>query len=69
MFSIKDAMTVRNQLQDAIVMGLQEALQTPLHVRVLSSDVTHGELLPEGDTFDIRFRVEVHPKKEKKDTE
>lgn len=64
MFSPNDAIAVRDQLKIAIQVALQESLKTPLHMRVLSSVVTHGDLQPEGDTFDIHFRVEVHPKKE-----
>ena len=65
-FTPNDAIRLRDELKAVIQVGLQEALKMPLHILVLSSEVTHGELLPAGDTFDIKFRLEVHPKKEEK---
>ena len=54
---------VRESMKLAITTALQEALGQPLHVRVLSSQVAHEELLPEGDLFNLKFRVTVHPRK------
>lgn len=55
---------IRDQIQIAVQVALQEALQMPLHVKVHSSSMGHTELFPEGDLFNIRLQVEVHPKKE-----
>jgi len=59
----KMEMAVRDSMKLAITAALQEALQQPLHVRVLSSEIAHEELQPEGDMFSLRFRVTVHPRK------
>jgi hypothetical protein len=56
-------MKIRESMKLAITAALQEALQRPLHVRVLSSQIAHEELQPEGDAFNLKFRVIVHPRK------
>jgi ABC-type transport system involved in cytochrome bd biosynthesis fused ATPase/permease subunit len=55
--------TIRDNMKLAISAALQEALQRPLHVKVLESNIMHTELQPEGDQFSLRFTVSVHPKK------
>jgi len=62
-YNAKLAASIRDQMKIAIIVALQEALQQPLHVRVLSSEVGHEELQPEGDIFNLKFRVDVRPKK------
>lgn len=54
---------IREQMKLSIQVALQEVLQMPLHVKVLSSEVTHETLVPEGDLFNLRFRVQAHPRK------
>lgn len=63
----KTEAAIRDNMKIAIVAALQEALQMPLHVRVLESAVMHTELQPEGDQLTLRFTVSVLPRKEKKD--
>jgi hypothetical protein len=63
-YKVSDAQNVKNHIEAAVRVALTEALQTPIHVRVLYSNVEHSELQPEGDIFNIQFRVEIHPKKE-----
>ena len=59
----KMEMKIRDSMKLAIIGALQDALQQPLHVHVMSSSVLHEELQPEGDLFDVKFRVTVHPRK------
>jgi len=60
---------LRNELKLAIHVALQEVLQSPLHLHLLSSVIHYDLLQPTGEVFDIHFRVQVHPKpkEEKKD--
>lgn len=67
--SFSDTVKVREQMNIATQVALQEALQTPLHVKVLSNVVAHDRLQPTGDVFNITIRVEVHPKTDDKKTE
>ena len=57
--------TIRDQVQLAVTVALQEALKKPLHVKFLSNTVGHDLLQPSGDVFNIAVRVEVHPKEVK----
>jgi hypothetical protein len=66
LYSFKDTIKVREYINKTIATILQDALQMPLHVRVLNSSVSHDELIPEGDLFYITLRVEVHPRQEEK---
>ena len=54
---------IRSGLTLAIRTVLEEVLQKPLHVKVLSSEIGHEELQPEGELFNLRFRVTVLPRK------
>ncbi len=63
-YDIKLESSIRDQMKIAIQVALQEVLQTPIHLRILSSSISHEELIPEGDLFDMKFRVDVRPKKE-----
>jgi len=54
---------IRDNMKSAITVALQEALQQPLYVKVLSSEIGHEELQPEGDLFNLKFRVVVLPRK------
>lgn len=59
----------RNELlRKTIIALLQTALESvighKLHIRVLASSIEHTDLEPEGDLFNLHFRVEVHPNKQ-----
>jgi hypothetical protein len=56
-------MQIRDSMKLAIAASLQEVLQQPLHVKVLSSEIGHEDLQPEGKLFSLKFRVTVLPRK------
>ena len=54
---------IRDNMKVAITTVLQDVLQQPLHVKMLSSEIANEELLPEGNLFSLKFRVTVLPRK------
>ncbi len=62
-YKIEDALTLRKNIEVLLKVALEEVLKHPIHLRVLSSNIQHTELQPEGDAFDIQVRVQVVEKK------
>lgn len=58
-----DNETLRKNIETLLNTAISEVIG-PVHLRFHYSVINHTDLEPEGDTFDIHFRVEAHPKKE-----
>lgn len=66
MYKAQQEAELRNHVTAALQVAFKEVLKSDLIFKVTSSTIMHTRLQPEGDTFAIRFQIEVH-KKEKKD--
>lgn len=64
-FRPEDAIRLRQLLEQSIRSAIQEFTGAETNIRTLESSVTHDTLAPEGDLYNIRFRVEVHEKERK----
>jgi len=54
---------IRDNMKVAITTVLQDVLQQPLHVKMLSSEIATEEFVPKGNLFSLQFRVTVLPRK------
>ncbi len=59
-----DNVTLRKNIEATLVVALEDTMGGKIKHRVLSSSITHTDLLPEGDQFTINFVIEVHEKKD-----
>jgi hypothetical protein len=60
-----DNIELRKLIEPALVGALQLVLSSNLTHKILSSNIMHTELQPDGDLFTLNFVVETHEKKEK----
>ena len=67
-FAPTDATLFRQYLEIGVKSAIKELKQgKDSSIRVLESSIQHDNLQPEGEVFNIRFRVEVHEKEKKED--
>lgn len=59
----EDSVNLRKQIDVLIPSAIQEVLGHRTVHRVLSSNITHTALEPEGASFTITFAVQVNEKK------
>ena len=59
----EDNVILRKNIEITLAKAIEDMLGGKILYKVLSSSITHTDLLPEGDTFSINFVIEVHEKK------
>jgi len=57
-----DNVVLRKSIEPLLAVAIQSMLGGKINYKVLSSNIAHTSLLPEGDHFTINFVVEVHEK-------
>jgi len=60
----EDNVILRKNIEAVLAAAIEEMIGGKIKHRVLSSSITHTDLLPEGDQFTINFVVEIHEKKD-----